>query len=403
MPKRKVSSYVENEAAHSGNDTSEGESVGSQSDDSMVCDDNEVEYEDDASSREEEHRISENQFQKTQKKIKARKSDSDKIDKELMASAIKQKSKLVSPEIESSENEKDEKVPEKKIPVKLASNKTHNEADIPPKPKTFGLMRKKGSNSRKYVFRASFTNGAMFHKFLLPIANAVHEIRFNLTSTPDFTGIRLEAHDTYLTLASKSRYECDIEGGFSLDGTPLSSAELTGMSFCVTASNFMLTLGCTILKDTVLTITKYVDSPDTIIFESLTNENDVQTVYSCDLLAESRLESMKGMSFSLGYHVNIYLKTLKEQTVNAKKCGASTIFFALYQAEDEADANIVHSKLSVGFKGIATSGSHDFYQSARKIERENESGGKVTEFQALSGLSLSQRQSIELKRVSYNE
>jgi hypothetical protein len=164
----------------------------------------------------------------------------------------------------------------------------------------------------------------------------------------------------------------------------------------------MQTLGCATLKDTVLTITKYVDSSDKVTFESITNENDVQTVYTCDLLAESRLESLKGMQFNLGYHVNLYLKTLKEQTVNAKKCGAATIFFALYQCEDASMPDVVHSRLSVGFKGSVTSGSHDFYQSARKIER-NDGESKIVEWEPLACLNSAQRETIEMKRCSYNE
>ena len=442
---KRVSRYVDNEAAHSGDETSSGESGGeSESNDSMICGDDEITYEDGVEPSSENHRaVSEKELQKHRKKLDAKRArrDRDESAETAAEDAVKQKKmkeekkaaflnllsnnktvkdppvdskqpkRLSSPDIEDSDTEdkpsKDSKiVPEQKLSAKskLASNKTHNEADIPPKPLSLGFGKKKSNgNGKKFVFRVFFTNGAMFYKFLLPIANAVHELRFNLTSSESFTGIRLEAHDTYLTLANKSRYECDIEGGFSLDGTPVSSEELTGMSFCVTASSFMHTLGCATLKDTVLTITKYSDNPDKVTFEALTNENDVQTVYSCDLLAESRLESLKGMSFSLGYHVNIYLKTLKEQTVNAKKCGASTIFFALYQATDDDDKDVVHSRLSVGFCGTVTSGSHDFYQSARKIERQDDEGGKVTEFQALAGLSISERQQITMTRMSYNE
>jgi hypothetical protein len=307
--------------------------------------------------------------------------------------------RLGAAELQDSEVEAASRLPE----VKLASNKFLHESAIPPKPTSMGIFSKKAPLSKKINFRMIFTNGSMFYKFLLPIASAVHELRMNLVSTAEFTGIRLEAHDTYLTLANKSRYECDIEAGFTSDGAPLAPEELTGLSFCVPAASFMQTLGCATLKDTVLTITKYSDSPDKVTFESVTNENDVQTVYSCDLLAESRLESLKGMQFNLGYHVNIYLKTLKEQTVNAKKCGASTIFFALYQADDTEDADVVHSRLSVGFKGTVTSGCHDFYQSARKIERDEENGSKVIEWEPLASLKSAKRQGIQMKQCSYNE
>jgi hypothetical protein len=278
---------------------------------------------------------------------------------------------------------------------KLVSNKVLDETSIPPKP----VMKPRKAASNKFTFRINLTNGAMFHKFLLPISNAVHELRFNLTSTPEFKGIRLEAHDTYLTLANKSRYECDVEAGVDDEGNYIDDEKITGMSFCVSAASFMQTLGCATLKDTVLTISKYTNS-DKITFESNSNENDVQTVYSCDVLAESRLENLDGMRFKLGYHVNVHLKTLKEQTFNAKRCGASTIYFELYQTDDSAD--IVHSRMRVGFRGTVTSGSHDFYQSARRNERK-EDGKVTTEWEPLPGLSLAERSEHTMEKRSYNE
>lgn len=451
--------YIDDAAHHSGDETSEGGSEGSESesDDSMVCGDDEIEYEEGAGKVDFNHReVTEKMLKKHRKKLqraqnarilanmtqafaetathidkdieeslkKKRKEDEEdgmkmnrtipttksmpsrhKISARLGATELKDSNDSDSAEIADivAKASNDGGVKE----VKLASNKFLHESSIPPKPKSMGfegsLLSKKVVSAKKINFRMIFTNGSMFFKFLLPIASAVHELRMNLVATPEFTGIRLEAHDTYLTLANKSRFECDIEAGFTADGAPLATEDLTGLSFCVPAASFMQTLGCATLKDTVLTITKYADAPDKVTFESVTNENDVQTVYSCDLLAESRLESLKGMQFNLGYHVNIYLKTLKEQTVNAKKCGASTIFFALYQAEDGDDSDVVHSRLSVGFKGTVTSGCHDFYQSARKIEREEENGSKIIEWEPLASLKSAKRQGIQMKQSSYNE
>ena len=258
MPK--LARYIDDEAEHSGSaDSSENESL---SDHSSFIDDSEII----------EHK--EQKFKKPKTEHK-------------MEPELKMETKIEKP--------------------KLLSNKTIQESSIPPKPKNLGVQ--KLSTSKKFDFRLSFTNGAMFYKFLLPIANAVNELRFNLATTPEFTGLRLEAHDTYLTLANKSRYECDIDTG---------DVDAEDLFFCVSATSFMQTLGCATLKDTVLMITKY--SGDKMTFESITNESDVQTVYECDLLAESRLESLKGMQFNLGFHVNLNMKTLKDHTSNAKKC-----------------------------------------------------------------------------------
>jgi hypothetical protein len=387
--------YIDDAANHSGDETSEGESdlSGDESNDSMVCDDDEVEYEDDADHSKTKHprEIKESAFKRIQKKLIGNKNSNDKLNDEAR-DAMKQNVKSIPLN----------KTEETKRPVvKMPSSKGIQESDIPPKPKNMG-SQKKAATSNLYHFRMIFTNGAMFNKFLLPIANAVNELCFNLTSSADFTGIRLEAHDTYLTLANKSRYSCDIEAGVSSEKKPMTADDLNGLSFSVSAGSFMQTLNCAIIKDTVLTITKYADSPDKITFESITNENDVKTVYSCDMLAESRLQSLKEMQFNLGYHINLQLKTLKDETANAKKCGASTIFFSLFQAEDEKDDNILHSRLSVGFRGTLTSGCHDFYQSARKIERD-ENGKTVIEWQQSTSLTSEERQKLEMKQYSYNE
>lgn len=476
MASKRARAYFEEAAEHSGSDTSDGGSGSSgsesESDDSIVCSDNEVEYESGAGSSDEEAHaaVSKKQLAKHRAKLEAAAKrrrlarQRDDIADALAQTAASKPAAAAPPsapaassssmvggfsqaavalaaaadhsDASSASDAPPPSPPPKpaaatvaaakpvvvaakaaaaaavggagappsyastEVKPKLASNKVLHESAIPPKPKG---KAKPAVDGRKFAYRMHFTNGAMFHKFLLPVANAVHELRFNLTVTPDFTGLRLEAHDTYLTLANKSRYECGIDGGVDAAGAPLSAEALTGMSICVSASSFMQTLGCATLKDTVLTITNYIDAPDQITFEAITNESDVQTVYSCALLAESRLESLKGMQFNLGYHVNLFQKTLKEQTANAKRCGAPTIYFRLFQAEDPDDDAVVHSRLSVGFKGTVTSGSHDFYQSARKIERTAADGSAITEWEPLAGLSAADRARLKMEERSYNE
>ena len=377
--------YIDDEAAHSGDDVSVGSS---DNDESLSDHESFIDHDEHLEDSLDHANVPEEAFQKNgvpkrklSEILKVSEDDAKELNKNLKRKASQNSS------------------PAEKKP-KLMSNKTIPESSIPPKPIDFEKKKSftksssslTGSSGKKFIFRLSFTNGAMFHKFLLPIASAVTELRFNLTATSEFNGLRLEAHDTYLTLANKSRFECDVDCG------DLPNEKISEIYFCVAASSFMQTLGCATLKDTVLMITKYADSPDKMTFESITNESDVQTVYDCDLLAESRLESLKGMQFNLGYHVNLYMKTLKEQTTNAKKCGAATIYFELFQAIDNEDSSIVHSRLSLGFKGTSTSGSHDFYQSAKKIE-----DGENTEWQPLAGQNLMERSKLKMERKSYNE
>jgi hypothetical protein len=445
--KRKLDRYIDKEAAHSGDDTSCGSSDianESEMDDSII--DDEIKYEEGFSKTSEKHprECSDKEFSQIAKNLQKKaktsglstltpsklssaaeailqaeeREKSDISEEETAANTLNLASKKSFSALFVSEDQqetKEKNIKEKPKP-KLLSNKIISESSIPPKPQNFGkkntfekseengLNKKKNAYARKFYFRMMLTNGNIFLKFLQPVANAVQELRFNFTITPEFTGLRLEAHDPFLTLANKSRYECDIEAGEGVESTE----ELSGLSFCVQASSFLQTLNCATLPDTVLSITKYCDSPDKISCESVTNENDVKTVYACDLLAESTIECLQGMQFNLGYHVNIYLKTLKEQTQNAKKCGASTIFFALYQVEDKDDSSITHSKLSVGFKGQSTSGCHDFYQSAKRVEKEvngddDEDETKVVEWDPIPCLKSAQLQSLDMKRVSYNE
>lgn len=256
---------------------------------------------------------------------------------------------------------------------KLSSNKIIDEMSIPPKPAHMDIDSSNAiENERKqkkdFIFRLIFINGSIFNKFLLPISNSVHEMRFTITDTEDFKGLKLAAHDTYMTLANKSRFECDVE--IDKDADP----EL--LEFSVSATQFMQTLSCSSLKDTVLTITKYSASENKITFESLTNEKDVHAVYTCDTLAESRLHqsNIEAMEFNFGFHINLNLKTVKELIGNAKRCGASHVYFELYQANENG---IEHSKLNIGFHGgQSTSGAHEFYTSSKKIEN-----GSLTAYQ----------------------
>jgi hypothetical protein len=239
---------------------------------------------------------------------------------------------------------------------------------IPPRPETTKVTEKKD-----YSFRITITNGQNFLKFMLPIANAVNEMRFNLSVSPTFSGLRLEAHDTCATLANISKFDCDIDSG---DG--VSQEELNQITFCVSTKTFMHTMNCSVLKEAVLKITKYTNG-DSLTFESSSNEDDVRAAYSCDLLDNSSQEPLQ-FSINLNFHVTVELKTLKELIQNAKKCGASAIRFEVFQRVQEDDENIVHSRMNIGFKSGSTSGSHGFLHSAKKSLRNG-----VTEWTSVPG------------------
>lgn len=284
----------------------------------------------------------------------------------------------------------EQKKPEAKKP-KLSSNKVIAETSIPPKPPLRAAFKPK----RRVDFRMVFTNGEMLQNFLEPVAKAVTEMRFNLTITPEFTGFRMETHDSYMFIANKSRYECDVEADD--EDAP------SGLTFCVSANCFMEAMSAACMKDTVLSITKYKDSPDRLFFESVTNEDDVQSGYSCDLLAESRLESLKGMQFNFGYHINLSLRLLKKLIMKGKRNGAQFMEFTLSQIPDPEDSTVIHSKLSVGFQGLRVSGGHNFWQKAKRTKKHT-GEDEITEWETLPSLTTSEREDIEPlmeKKTSY--
>jgi len=280
--------------------------------------------------------------------------------------------------------------------VKVFSNKNLDASKVPPKPMMPAKAPKAG---RAYDFRLTFTNGTLLRKFLEPAAHAVKKMRFVVRQGPKFTGFEIECHDQAFTLADRGIFECDVDCGRTLKSGPgpagttgpavttgpagtsgqaskVQSAD--GSTFCVNAEAFMEALVASTLKETDLRITRYLGSDNAecnqITFESTNNENDVRTVYNCNLVDSSAVDSLDGITIELGFHVTVQMSTLKELSLNAKRCGAPTLHFDLWQAVDAADATIMHSKMCVGFEGTNTSGSHDFFMSMKKASAKRPDG-----------------------------
>jgi hypothetical protein len=259
--------------------------------------------------------------------------------------------------------------------VKVFSNKNLDMSKVPPKP----LAGIKKASSKAFDFRLIFTNGVLLRKFLEPAAHAVKKMRFVICQgEPDaFTGFKIECHDTAFTLADRGLFECDIE---SSKGPKAAD----GISFCVNAESFMEALLACTLKETDICITRYSGNDDKITFESTNNENDVRAAYTCGLVDSSNVDSLDGISIELGFHVNVHMSTLKELSLNAKRCGAPTLKFDLWQATDTKDPTVVHSKMCVGFQGQNTTGSHDFYISTRREMKIGSSGNEEVSWSPLA-------------------
>lgn len=93
--------------------------------------------------------------------------------------------------------------------------------------------------------------------------------------------------------------------------------------------------------------------------------------------------------------------TLKELSLNAKRCGALDLLFELEQAEDPVDSSIIHSKMSIGFTGDDTNGSHDFYVSAKKTSKIVD-GKTVNQWEPLGGLTMTNQKSLTMEKKCSN-
>jgi hypothetical protein len=258
---------------------------------------------------------------------------------------------------------------EKDPDVKVFSNKILDASKVPPKP----TGPKVKAINKPFDFRLTFTNGVILRKFLEPAVNAVKKIRFEIVqgASPEaFTGFKIECHDQAFSLADRGLFECDVECNNPTKG-PLGA---NGTMFSVNADSFMEALMSSTLKETDLRITRYCASEDRITFESTNNENDVRAVYHCSLVDSSDDDTLDGITIDLGFHATLPMDTLRTFLANAKRCNASEVLFQLWQAVDPTDASVVHSKMSIGFQGLNTSGSHDFYISARKEIRAQVDG-----------------------------
>lgn len=286
-----------------------------------------------------------------------------------------------------------------KAKVKVFSNKTLDDSKIPPRPKGLGLAVAKKS-SKPYEFRLTFINGVLLRKFLEPAARAVKKMRFVvcLSTEPDgFTGFKIECHDPAFTLADRGMFECDVD-------STSSESKADGAMFCVDASSFMEALLSSTLKETCICITRYDDSKDRVTFESTNNENDVRTVYSCGVVDPSSIDTLDGISIDLGFHLHVQMATLKELSLNAKRCRAPTLIFELYQAVDPDDATITYSKMCVGFGGENTSGTTDFYIGMRRSTTNGPDGKPQILWTPLDKPPrIEAMESMALEKRSYNE
>jgi hypothetical protein len=257
---------------------------------------------------------------------------------------------------------------------------------------------KKQDNSKNFAYKISLNNPSLFLKFINAIASAVTELKLILCVSESFTGLNVESHDSYMHIASKSKFSCSIQYG---EAESKNTSAVPPIN--VLANTFLQTLSMSdSIGDSVLTITKYHDRPDKLVFECTSDENDASSSWQCDLLDTSHLESLEGIKLTLHYHVNLRLKSLKQLCANAKKSGSNSLLIELYQCNDPSDENILHSLLCIGFTGTLTSGKNKFFQSAKKSVIEEGKTRRI-EWNQLTGLGEEEREAMKYELKSSNE
>jgi hypothetical protein len=208
-----------------------------------------------------------------------------------------------------------------------------------------------------FHYEIIFTNARFAQSFWIVACKALPHLFFHLEVTDDYSGLRLEAHDSPPTMAIKSIFECIIREGVDAQGSPVSRSDLHGEVFCVTSKNLLKVFQCTQLKDAPLRLVKY-HGKDGISFEAQTNEEDVQTSFMlpfCSKTPSNVLQKLKaeGLRIEMATHV------LQKLASVAGDIEATTLRFELFGAPS-TDPDITRNKLTVAFPGAEISGSYDF-------------------------------------------
>lgn len=315
----------------------------------------------------------------------------------------------------SEEDAAKHKTPPADKPRRVTGNKELKECNIPPEPRggAGGGAGAAGTfeDKRRYRFRITLTNPTSMQRFLCSVIKVVPEMRFHLICTPTMRGFRMEAHDAGLSLAAKSRYECDLEAGTESNGTPLDDDALNGISFCVQSELFGLALKCATRKETVMHITQYhatVERPDAdaeLTFETVTDEGESYDQVYCPTVASrnSQLQSLSGISIKATEHSEVSLTELKQQCANAKEAKASSMVFSVARCVDEKDPDVIHNRIAIGFRGML-SGNKYFFTTMRRVEKGKrlKNGAPVMELETVTDVDFEYRKSLPYVQVCTN-
>jgi len=250
--------------------------------------------------------------------------------------------------------------PEKSDVHKPKGNKSLNIKHLPKEP---ALDAAKTATLPKFHYSISFTNARFAQNFWDVASKALPFLFFHLEVRDDYSGLRLEAHDTPPTMAIKSKMECIIQAGVDAEGNAIDRESLTSEFFCVKSKTLIKCFKCGTLKDAPLKLTKYHDQ-DGVIFEASTDESDVKTKYLLPFYAKSPSTVVSRLNTTSDIQIKMATSVLQKLADISTSVDASTLRFDLYTAD--ADENISRNKLDVFFSGEEIQGSHTFLLTSRK-------------------------------------
>jgi hypothetical protein len=334
MASKPAKRYIEHEAAHSGDDTSEG-SDGSGDEyekGSFVVSD------DDASSDDEDA------LRAARAKRLKRDADTTAKEAEAAAKAIKARAKAA---------------PAAPVVHKPHGNKSLDIRHVPAEPPRVAPSKPKP----KFHFSISFTNARYAENFWNVACKALPYLFFHIEVKEDYAGLRLEAHDTPPTMAIKSKMECIIDAGVDADGNPIERSSIDGEFFCVKSKTLMKCFRCGTLKDTPLSLTK-MHGQDGIIFEAASDESDLKTKYLLPFYSKSPSTVLSRINTTSDIQIKMNTNVLQKLADIANSVDAPTMRFDLFEG-DSAD-DVLRRMLRVFFPGEEVKGDHTFFLSSRK-------------------------------------
>lgn len=364
----KKSKYIEKEATHSGDESSEG----------FEEDDEDNEYEKGS------FVVSDNEASSSDEESK-RKAKSKKLKME--ADTERKEAKAIAKQLK-------EKNAEKSGVYKPHGNKSLDMKHVPPEPV---FQAPKPKVKPNFFYSISFTNARFAEIFWNVAAKALPYLFFHIEVKEDYAGLRLEAHDTPPTMAIKSKMECIIEAGVDTEGNVLKREAIDGQYFCVESKTLMKCFKCTTLKDTPLRLTK-MHEKDGILFEASTDESDVKTSYILPLYSKTPSTILSRINTTSDIQIKMNTSVLQKLAEIANSLDASTMRFDLFTVEQAKNDGITRNKLTVHFPGEKIQGSHTFYLSTKKrIVKEG-----VEEFEPITEQDDSFSSSTKWKVLSTN-